>query len=336
MQVAEPVSIGLAVGRICAIVIPSAVQSLRLIFSAIFIGIQAQNAVQNQKENNFQYFRYIIEDNQINQNPLDLYLNGTRIIFESTLILNKLLVNQQILKIQRCAMSLWKYFPSGVASFFSMLFMNQCVRHEYLIIYTQKYVISAEISRSKNCQTCQFQNQSLEPNFQPQNCNCNNKKGFCFQIMIWDAQNLDEQNSIYQRYNKRAFSRVLKCFSVEKNNIAEQFSFSKLLSLWKLIFNIYQARVKDNLLNKIYRLLVRNCKTFARSSLYFLDKDFQKSKIFESIFGLYSDKPGYLFDPIQSGVLCVAEKSLELLKNDYNEGKNRLQQIMEDLRQLNI
>ncbi|KAL4462131.1 hypothetical protein ABPG72_011597 [Tetrahymena utriculariae] len=288
MFITTPVVVG-TVARICAIVIPSALYPLRVIASGITIGMKAKNTVNNLQENNFQYFRQIIENDEINQNPLELYLNGTR----------------------RCAMSLWKYFPSGVASFFSMLFINQCVRHEYLIIYTQNYVISAEISRSKDCQTCQFQNQTLEPNLQPQKCRCKKKK-----------------------YNKRAFSRVLKCFSVEKKNIAEQFSFSKLLSLWTIIFSIYQARVKNNSFNKIYHLLVRNCKTFARSSFYFLDKDFQKYKIFESIFGLYSDKPGYLFDPLQSGVICALEKGMELMINDYLQGKNMLEQIIENLRQL--
>lgn len=48
-------------------------------------------------------------------------------------------------------MSLWGKFPSGVASIFSQIFTNQCIRHEYILIYTEKYIISAEISKSKDC-----------------------------------------------------------------------------------------------------------------------------------------------------------------------------------------
>ncbi|KAL4462132.1 hypothetical protein ABPG72_011598 [Tetrahymena utriculariae] len=341
MQIAaEPVIVGLSIGRLCAIVIPSALQALRGLTSAATIVTQAQNArnIENFQENDFQYFRYeALQNNQRIQNPLELYLNGKRIINEPTIMLNTLMRNQEILKIQRCAMSLWQYFPSGVVSFFSMLLTNKCARDEYLIIYTQNYVVSAEISRSKDCEACQFKNESLEPNFQPQECNCKKEKDFCFQIMIWDAKSFDEQSKIFKKYNKRNFSRVLKRFSVEKNNIAEKFSFSKLLCLWTLIMCIYQAQDKNSSIQKINQSIVRNSNTFARSSFYFLDtaSNFKKSKIFESIFGLYCDKPGYLFDPIQSGVLCAVEKGLEL-KNEYYESKTKLENIIEELKSLNI
>ncbi|KAL4480172.1 hypothetical protein ABPG74_020688 [Tetrahymena malaccensis] len=321
--------------KIILVVIPSVLQIIKVIN-------QSRNVSQIKQfqESDFMYFRYqTLQNEEVNLIPLELYLNGKRITDEPIKMLNELLRKQQILKIQRCAQSLWDNFPSGVVSFFSMLIFNQCVRHEYLIIYTQNFVVSAEISSSKDCEVCSFQNQSLQPNSQPQKCNCKKDKGYCFQVMIWETQDQKQQNEIYKNYNKRAFSRVLKEFSVEKNNIAETFSFAKLLCLWTLTISIYQIQLNmqstQQSIKKFYNLQLRNCKTFARSSFYFLDKDFQKYKIFESIFGLYSDKPGYLFDPLQSGLIKVTEQALEL-SNNYENSKTQLEKLIEELRQSNI
>ncbi|KAL4428618.1 hypothetical protein ABPG74_009120 [Tetrahymena malaccensis] len=239
----------------------------------------------------------------------------------------------------RCASSLWDNFPSGIVSVFSMVLTNQCVRHEYVLIYTQDYFISAEISASKDCQNscCLSKNLKLQPNQSLKECQkckqklSNAKSSACFQVMIWNARSGQQKQKIYDQYDQRFCSRVLDKLLLEENQISPNFIFPKLLKLWSLVFIVYHVSANQESQQKFYNLFLRNCKSFARSSFYFLQKKYDLDVIFESIFAIYYDTPGYLFEPIQAGVLNLT-KSIQKSQNqkDIEQVLNYISEIINE------
>ncbi|KAL4468903.1 hypothetical protein ABPG72_009173 [Tetrahymena utriculariae] len=300
-----------------------------------------QNLQQNQLEQIQQFFQNHVNNEDQHQYPLQLYINNQRQLNNQYNRINQLLSNQQILKIQRCASSLWDYFPSGIISFVSMIFTNQCVRHEYILIYTQNYVVSAEISSSKDCRNpnCLFKNKKLHPNSKPSRCKqCRQTLGnatqqACIQVMIYNATSHQQQQIIYEQYQTRYCSRVIGNFSFEDNTISQNFSFARLLMLWTLILIIYKVNANQE---NFYHLIRRNCKTFARSSFYFLQRNFNINTIFESIFALYIDTPGYFFEPFQGGLFILSKNFvLSKYQQEVQQIKNYIQQIIDFNIQMN-
>lgn len=51
-----------------------------------------------------------------------------------------------------------------------------------------------------------------------------------------------------------------------------------------------------------YNLTWKNCKTLARSLTYFSYRNLDYSKVIDSLYGIFSDKPGNIPNPLSLGI----------------------------------
>ncbi|EAR89484.1 transmembrane protein, putative (macronuclear) [Tetrahymena thermophila SB210] len=341
-EIAAVAKAGLGIGRVITILIPSlaGVTYYCLRFSQTSNDSQLFSNIEDPEQLNF------FNSEETDNIPLELYLDGKRVLNNPIRELNRLLQGQQVTKIKRMAQSLWRYFPSGIASIFTQALFNQCVRHEYILVHTQDFIISAEISKTKDCKNngCFHQNLNLDQAAYKDSCDvCNQQNqiksdGACFQVMIWKVRNKDQIAHIKQEYKKRSFSRILKKFSLKHQNIDDNFQINKLLLLWTIIIKVYQISSQDtSMTGKFYNIFTKNCKTFARANLYFLQKKLDVQKVFESIFGLFCDKPGYIFfDYISAGVQASVELGLQNWNENFQTNKKKLEDILKQIRNMTI
>lgn len=65
----------------------------------------------------------------------------------------------------------------------------------------------------------------------------------------------------------------------------------KVLNLWKLF-------KKKSASEDRYNLTWKNCKSLARTLIYFAYQNYENDKVIDSLLGLFIDKPGYIPYPM--------------------------------------
>lgn len=227
------------------------------------------------------------------------FINNDEITFEEALWQ---LNHEYITCIKRCCCSMTEWFPSGIFTVGSFLLFGTAVRHEYILVHTQNYVILIEVSK-------------------------NEANDVIMKISIIKARNmLDKKFAENQLTNDKWHNRVLESF--ENQNLAE-LKFSQLnLYLNYLIGLIRVMKSSD------YNILTKNCKMIARSLLYFCEKEMQINVVIQSNLGIFTDKLGF----IQHIDMVIIDKLAYYLARKMSQKVNEIvanmREIITGLREL--
>jgi len=222
---------------------------------------------------------------------------------------NQDLANESVTCVKRCCCSLTGWFPSGVLTVASWLVAGTTIRHEYIILHTTNYVIVIEIG-------------------------LDNKETSKTSIRIKKACTKEEKKQAENELLKiRRWTRTMKkLIGIELGRLKFH-QIASLVSFW-IIFN--RAGGKD------YTAIQKNCKSLARSILYFSKKSTNYWDVLYSIWGIFTDKPFNIFyhmemvlieKAVVNSVYITSKDLKELVEKaiDYLEGIRNCQLDQKDI-----
>ncbi len=180
---------------------------------------------------------------------------------------------EEVVCVKRCCCSLTRWFPSGVFTVATWLLAGTAVRHEFVLLHTTNFVILIEIGlngRKENSWTY-FHIKSARSN----------------------VEKIEAEKELLQ---EKWWVRTMK--ELKDSNLGKLrfYQINWLIRVWIIVSRAGGCN---------YTVIQKNCKSLARSILYFSKESPNYWDILYSLWGIFTDKPFHIFHP--EGI--IAEKS---------------------------
>lgn len=214
------------------------------------------------------------------------------------------LFGESVLSVKRYACSLTGWFPSGLFTPLTLMATGSAARHEFVIVHTNKSVIMLQVTKKSN--------QPVEPVTDIQIAHVG---GDC---RLRDAA---EKLLVKQHW----YSRTLK--EVDGEDLLPDFSFGKLDAYVSYLIEIMRYCGA-----KKYDLLTANCKTLARSIVYFCEKEADMNCIVQSNLGVFTDKPLFVLGALSLDSMLVEKATFWGAYSISSQIKQAIEELENNIR----
>ncbi|KAM3136913.1 hypothetical protein pb186bvf_010998 [Paramecium bursaria] len=169
-------------------------------------------------------------------------------------------LGQRIIKVERYCESLFKQFPSGIFTPLAWFIGGSSVRHEFVVVHTEKSLITLELGQQKG-------------------------DGY-FKLNIWPYQSVKQLNMIMasQIMKDRYWTRKLNEANQDDIGLMQFCQINKFLGILVLCWRGFDFFKKSQ-----YDVLFKNCKSFAKGIYCFSLKDSSAQQVMQNLLGFYTD-----------------------------------------------